>query len=224
MKTSKQLFTQITSQGQLEISLKELDIPTPKPHEVIVRIEAAPINPSDMWPMFGPANLIEASYDAANKVMTAPVHKGLLPRIKSRLDQVLPIGNEGAGTVVATGDHPAAKALLGKTVGVLSGAVYSEYCCVAMQACIVHNEGTSAKEAASSFVNPLTALGMVETMRLEGHSGLVHTAAASALGQMLNKICLAENVPLVNVVRNQQQTYILELLLKMMRLMNTAHG
>ena len=210
MNKSKQLFTLITSAGQLEMSLKELDVPTPKAHEVIVRIEAAPINPSDMWPMFGPANLAEASYDADKKMMTAPVHKGMLPRIKSRLDQKLPIGNEGAGTVVATGDHPAAKALMGKTVGVLSGAVYSEYCCVPMQACIVHNEGTTAKQAASSFVNPLTALGMVETMRMEGHSGLVHTAAASALGQMLNKICLAENVPLVNIVRNQQQTDILK--------------
>ena len=208
--TSKQLFTEITSDGQLNISLVERDVPTPKSHEVIVRIEAAPINPSDMWPMFGPANLAEASYDADNKVMSAPVHKGILPRIKSRLDLVLPIGNEGAGVVVATGDHPAAQALMGKTVGVLSGAVYSEYCCVPMQACIVHNEGTTAKDAASSFVNPLTALGMVETMRMEGHSGLVHTAAASALGQMLNKICLAEDVPLVNVVRNQQQTDILK--------------
>ena len=154
MKTSKQHFTQITSDGQLRISLIERDVPTPKAHEVIVRIEAAPINPSDMWPMFGPANLAEASYDIDKKVMTAPVHKGILPRIKSRLDQVLPIGNEGAGVVVAAGEHPAAQALLGKTVGVLSGAVYSEYCCVPMQACIVHNEGTTKKNAASSFVNP----------------------------------------------------------------------
>jgi NADPH:quinone reductase-like Zn-dependent oxidoreductase len=210
MNTSKQLFTLITSEGQLEMPLKEVDVPKPKPHEVIVRIQAAPINPSDMWPMFGPANLAEAEYDPAKKVMTAPVFKGMLPRIKSRLDQVLPIGNEGAGTVVAAGDSPQAQALMGKTVGVLSGATYTEYCCVPIQACIVHNECTTAKQAASSFVNPLTALGMVETMRSEGHSGLVHTAAASALGQMLNKICLAEDVPLVNVVRNQQQTDILK--------------
>ncbi|WP_299073589.1 zinc-binding dehydrogenase [uncultured Paraglaciecola sp.] len=210
MNQTKQLFTEITSQGQLKISLQEHDMPTPKAHEVIVRIEAAPINPSDMWPMFGPADLTEASYDAANKMLTAPVHKGLLPRIKSRLDQVLPIGNEGAGVVVAAGDHPGAQALIGKTVGVLSGAIYSEYACLPMQACIVHNEGTTAKQAASSFVNPLTALGMVETMRMEGHTALVHTAAASALGQMLNKICLAEDVPLVNIVRNQQQTDILK--------------
>lgn len=210
MKTSKQLFTEITSQGKLEISLKELDVPTPKAHEVVVRIEATPINPSDMWPMFGPANLEEMQYDAQKKSLSAPVHQSMLMRIKSRLDQVLPIGNEGAGTVVAAGDHPAAQALLGKTVGVLSGATYSEYCCVPFQACLLHNEGTTARQAASSFVNPLTALGMVETMRMEGHTALVHTAAASSLGIMLNKICIAEGVQLVNVVRKQEQVDILE--------------
>jgi NADPH:quinone reductase-like Zn-dependent oxidoreductase len=210
MDTSKQLFTNITSEGQLEISLREVAVPAPKSHEVIVRIDAAPINPSDMWPMFGPANLAEAKLDSDNHLLTAPVHKGMLPRIASRLDMVLPIGNEGAGTVVAAGDSAAAQALMGKTVGVLSGATYAQYCCVPAQACIAHNEGTSAREAASSFVNPLTALGMVETMRLEGHTALVHTAAASSLGQMLNKICIAENVPLVNIVRSQQQVDILK--------------
>jgi NADPH:quinone reductase-like Zn-dependent oxidoreductase len=208
MKTSKQLFTLITSDGQLEMSLREVDVPALKPHEVLVRIEAAPINPSDMWPMFGPANLEAASFDESKKVLSAPIYPGMLSRIKSRLDQVLPIGNEGAGTVVAAGES--AQALMGKTVGVLSGACYAEYCCVPMQACIVHHDGTSAKDAASSFVNPLTALGMVETMRMEGHSALVHTAAASSLGQMLNKICLAQNVSLVNIVRNQQQVDILK--------------
>lgn len=210
MTTSKQLFTNITSGGELEFSLLEKPVPTPKPHEVVVRIEAAPINPSDMWPMFGPADLREGKFDADKKVLTAPVHKGMLPRIKSRLDQVLPVGNEGAGTVVAAGDSPAAQALMGKTVGVLSGATYSEYCCVPVQACILHNEGTTARQAASSFVNPLTALGMVETMRMEGHTALVHTAAASSLGIMLNKICLAEDVALVNIVRKQEQVDMLK--------------
>jgi NADPH:quinone reductase-like Zn-dependent oxidoreductase len=190
--------------------LQEKPMPTPKAHEVVVKIEAAPINPSDMWPMFGPANLAEASLDSASKTLKAPLHRGMVSRIKSRLDQTLPIGNEGAGVVVAAGEHPAAQAMLGKTVGVLSGATYATYCCVPIQMCIVHNEGTTAKQAASSFVNPLTALGMVETMRMEGHSALVHTAAASALGQMLNKICIAENVPLVNIVRNQAQADILK--------------
>ena len=210
MTISKQLFTLISTDGQLEISLKDIDLPTPKSHEVIVRIEAAPINPSDMWPMFGPANLAEAELSADKKSFTAPVHPSILPRIKSRLDQVLPIGNEGAGTVVAAGDSEEAQTLMGKTVAILTGGTYAQYCCVPAQACIVHNEGTSAIDAASSFVNPLTALGMVETMRMEGHTALVHTAAASSLGQMLNKVCLDQDISLVNIVRNQQQVDILK--------------
>lgn len=210
MQTSKQLFTLITASGQLEMSQREVSVPAPKPHEVIVRIEAAPINPSDMWPMFGPANLAEAKFDKTEMKLSAPLYPGMLSRVASRIDQILPIGNEGAGKVVAAGEHPAAQALIGKTVAILSGATYAEYCCVPMQACIVHHEKTSAKDAASSFVNPLTALGMVETMRMEGHSALVHTAAASALGQMLNKICVAQGVNVVNIVRNQQQAGILK--------------
>ena len=206
---SKQLFTNVTSDGQLEISLNTVEIPQPKPHQVVVKIEASPINPSDMWPMFGPADLRHASLDVDAMKLTAPVHKGFLPRIKSRLDMALPIGNEGAGTVVAAGESEAAQALLGKTVAVLSGACFAEYSCVPVQACMLHNDGTTAKQAASSFVNPLTALGMVETMRMEGHKALVHTAAASNLGIMLNKICIAEGVPLVNIVRKQEHADML---------------
>ena len=212
MQRSNQLFSTISSDGQLEFSLLEVDVPKPKPHEVIVRVEAAPINPSDMWPMFGPANLSDAKleYSDTKKVLSAPLYPGMAARVGSRLDQVLPVGNEGAGTVVAAGDSDAAQALMGKTVAILSGATYAEYCCVPVQACMAHNQGTTAAQAASSFVNPLTALGMVDTMRMEGHSAIVHTAAASGLGQMLNKICLAEGVPLVNIVRKQEQVDILK--------------
>lgn len=210
MTTSNQLFTNITSDAQLQVTLQETEVPEPKPHEVIVKMEAAPINPSDMWPMFGPADLSAAQLNHDKSILSAPVHKGMLPRIKSRLDQVLPIGNEGAGKVIAAGDSPEAQALIGKTVAVLTGATYSQLCCVPIQACLVHNEGTTAQQAASSFVNPLTALSMVETMRMEGHSAIIHTAAASSLGQMLNKICLQEDIPLINVVRKQEQADILK--------------
>ena len=211
MQRNNQLFSNISSDGQLEFSLREVNTPTPKAHEVVVRVEAAPINPSDMWPMFGPANLAEATleYSDDKKIMSAPLFPGMASRVSSRLDQVLPVGNEGAGTVVAAGESDAAQALMGKTVAVLSGATYAEYCCVPVQACMAHNDGTTAAQAASSFVNPLTALGMVDTMRMEGHTALVHTAAASGLGQMLNKICIAEDVPLVNIVRSQEQVDIL---------------
>ncbi|WP_394221307.1 zinc-binding dehydrogenase [Alteromonas gracilis] len=210
MNKSNQLFTLITSEGELQVSLKEVDVPEPKPHEVIVRMEASPINPSDMWPMFGPASLDKATYDADQRALVAPVHKPLLNRIKSRLDQTLPIGNEGAGTVVAAGDSKEAQALMGKTVSILTGASYTEFACVPVQACLPHMDSTTPQQAASSFVNPLTALGMVETMRMEGHKALVHTAAASNLGQMLNKICLEEGVELVNIVRSQKQVDILK--------------
>lgn len=210
MNNSKQLFTHISPDGTLTLSLKEVAAPKPKAHEVVVKIEAAPINPSDMFPMFGPANLAKASFNADKNELTAPIYDGTLSRIKSRVDQILPIGNEGAGTVVDAGDSPQAQALMGKVVGVLSGATYSEYCCVPAQACIVHNEGTTPKQAASSFVNPLTALSMVETMRREGHTALVHTAAASSLGIMLNKVCLSENIDIVNIVRKQEQVDLLE--------------
>lgn len=210
MLISKQLFTCISEDGKLEIKLKDVDVPEPKAHEVVIRIEAAPINPSDMWPMFGPANLVEASLSDDQKSLTAPVHPSVLPHLKSRLGQVLPIGNEGAGTVVAAGKGEAAQSLIGKTVAILTGGTYAQYCCVPAQACIVHDDNTTAIDAASSFVNPLTALGMVETMRMEGHTALVHTAAASSLGQMLNKICLAQGVPLVNIVRSQKQVDILK--------------
>lgn len=208
MTQSKQLFTHISRAGQLSFSLTKVEVPEPKSHEVIVRIEAAPINPSDMWPMFGPSDLGAAVLDGAT--LTAPLFPGTVSRVSSRLDQTLPVGNEGAGTVVAAGESSEAQALMGKTVAVLCGAAYTQYCCVPVQACLSHNEGTTAKQAASSFVNPLTALGMVDTMRMEGHSALIHTAAASNLGQMLNKICIAENVPLINVVRKDSQVALLK--------------
>ena len=154
MNKSKQLFTLIKSEGELEVSIKEVDVSEPKPHEVIVRMEASPINPSDMWPMFGPASLDKATFDASKNALVAPVHKSMLMRIKSRVDQTLPIGNEGAGTVVGAGDSPEAQALMGKTVSILTGAAYTEYACVPAQACLPHMESTTAQQAASSFVNP----------------------------------------------------------------------
>lgn len=142
-------------------------------------------------------------------VVTAPLPPGALAQLSVRVGQALPVGNEGAGTVVAAGESAAAQALLGKTVGIAGGAMYSQYRVVKAVGCLVLPEGATAKDGASSFVNPLTALGMVETMRREGHSGLVHTAAASNLGQMLAKICLADGVPLVNIVRKAEQEEIL---------------
>lgn len=211
MEKSLQLLSKITKSGQLEISLVKVDVPIPGPGEVLVRMEAAPINPSDMGPLLGPADITAARLQSTEglQVLTAPVPQARLAGVATRLDQQLPVGNEGAGTVVAAGSDPAAQALIGKTVGVLCGTSYAQYCRVPLASCLVLNEGTTAAEAASCFVNPLTALGMVETMKLENHVGLVHTVAASNLGQMLIRLCLADKVPLVNIVRRQEQVQLL---------------
>ncbi len=210
MTTSKQLFSTVSSDGQLTVELKQVEVPTPNEHEVIVKVELAPINPSDMWPMFSLADLTQAEFNADEKKLTAPIFPGMTRAVHTRLDQACPIGNEGAGIVVAAGDSPAAQALMGKRVAVLSGAVFSEYTCAPANMCLPHAESTTAEQACSSFVNPLTALSMIETMRAEGHKAIVHTAAASNLGQMLNRICIADGVDLVNIVRKPEQEAILK--------------
>jgi len=212
MTRSRQLFSTVTTEGQLTVELKHVDLPEPKAHEVIVKIELAPINPSDMWPMFSLADLSQAelTFNDEEKKLSAPIFPGMTKAVRTRLDQACPVGNEAAGIVVAAGDSDAAQALMGKRVAVLSGSTFAEYTCAAAQMCLPHAESTTAQQAASSFVNPLTALCMIETMRNEGHKAIVHTAAASNLGQMLNRICIADGVDLVNIVRKPEQEKILK--------------
>ena len=207
-----QLQSTVKKDGTLELALASVPTPEPKPDEVVVRVEASPINPSDMGLLFGLADMstARASGTAADPVVTAKVPDGLMRAMAARVDQALPVGNEGAGVVVSAGSSEAAQALMGKTVGILGGAMYSQYRCIAAGQCLVLPEGTTAAEGASCFVNPLTVLGMVETMRLEGHTALVHTAAASNLGQMLVKVCLQDKVDLVNIVRRQEQADLLK--------------
>ena len=191
----------------IELSLENVPVPELSAEEVLVRVEAAPINPSDLGVLFGPADVSSARRVGAK--LEAPVPEKLRSMLKSRLNIAIPCGNEGAGVVVRAGASPGAQALLGKTVGLVGGAMYSQYRKVKAAACLVFPDGTPASQCASWFVNPMTALGMVETMRREGHTALVHTAAASNLGQMLNKICLADKVELVNIVRKEEHVEIL---------------
>ena len=206
-----QLRSLITKSGELELSLAVVETPRPAEDEVVVRVEATPINPSDLGLLLGPADLSTAKTSCANDrpVVTAKVPAAALKGIAGRLDQSLPVGNEGAGVVVATGAGSAAKALMGKTVAILGGAMYAQYRCLKAADCLALPDGTKPAEGASCFVNPLTSLGMVETMRREGHKALVHTAAASNLGQMLNKICQKDGIALVNVVRSAEQEKLL---------------
>lgn len=210
--TALELRSLVTEDGTLELSLREVAVPTPAHDEVVVRVEASPINPSDLGlliPSAADMSAATATGTPDRPVVTAPLREGALAGLAARVGISLPVGNEGAGTVVAAGDSATAQALLGKTVGIAGGAMYAQYRVVKAGACLVLPEGATARDGASSFVNPLTALGMVETMRREGHSALVHTAAASNLGQMLLKVCLADGVPLVNIVRKAEQEEIL---------------
>jgi NADPH2:quinone reductase len=206
-KTGLQLRSLITSAGELELALETVETPQPAADEVLVRVEASPINPSDLGLLLGPADL--STLDARGGKVTAKVSERFLPALKARLDQSLPVGNEGAGVVVAAGADPTAQALMGRTVAVLGGAMYAQYRIAKAADVLPLPAGVTPREGASCFVNPLTALGVVETMRREGHKALVHTAAASNLGQMLNKICLADGVSLVNIVRSAAQAKLL---------------
>jgi NADPH:quinone reductase-like Zn-dependent oxidoreductase len=210
-KTGLQLRSLIKKSGELEISL--VDVPTPEPaaDEVVVRVEAAPINPSDLGLLVGAADMSTAKASGGKDapVITAKVPESAMRAMAGRLDESMPVGNEGAGVVIKTGSSDAAKALMGKTVAMIGGAMYAQYRTLKVRECLPLPAGTTPAEGASCFVNPLTALGMTETMRREGHKALVHTAAASSLGQMLNKICIKDGIPLVNIVRSKEQADIL---------------
>jgi NADPH:quinone reductase len=206
-----ELRSLVTSHGTLELSLHDVPVPSPAGDEVLVRVEASPINPSDLGVLIAGADMSTATIAGTPErpVVTATLREAALEGLSARVDKPLPVGNEGAGTVVAAGSSPAAQALVGKSVGIAGGGMYTQYRAVDAFACLVLPEGTTPKDGASSFVNPLTALGMLETMRREGHSALVHTAAASNLGQMLVKLCIKDGVPLVNIVRKPDQEELL---------------
>jgi NADPH2:quinone reductase len=206
-----QLRSTVKADGLVELSLARVPTPMPEEGEVLVRVEATPINPSDLGLLLGGADpaAFETVGSGENAVARARLSPEVLRMMGARVGHALPVGNEGAGIVIAAGSSPAAQALLGKTVAILGGATYAEHRCLPAAACLVLPEGVTPAQGASCFVNPLTALGMVETMRLEGHTALVHTAAASNLGQMLLKLCTKDGVGLVNVVRKPEQVELL---------------
>ncbi len=210
--TYLQMLSTVTETGELRLELKEQETPKPNADQVLVRIEATPINPSDLGVMFGFTDMSAATSTGTggDTVLTAPVSEQGMRVMKARVGQALAVGNEGAGTVVATGDSDAAKSLDGKIVAIAGGQMYGQYRCIEAASCLPLLEGHTAKDGASSFVNPMTVLSMVETMRMENHTALVHTAAASNLGQMLNRICQAEGIDLVNIVRKEEQVALLK--------------
>jgi NADPH2:quinone reductase len=210
-RTGLQLRSLVKSTGELELSLTDVPTPRPAANEVVVRIEAAPINPSDLGLLLAGADITRAAQRGTKDqpVTAVPIPDGVLNSMSARFDQSMPVGNEGAGVVIEAGSSAAAQALLGKTVAALGGAMYSQYRCVTLDQILLLPEGATPADGASSFINPLTALCMIETLRSEGHTALVHTAAASNLGQMLQRICTQEGIALVNIVRSQSQVDLL---------------
>jgi NADPH:quinone reductase-like Zn-dependent oxidoreductase len=206
-----QMRSLVTAAQTVEVSLAEVDVPAPGPDQVVVRVEAAPVNPSDLGLMFAGADLTQATAGGTPErpVVSAPLSAAAARAAAARAGESMPVGNEGAGTVVAAGASDAPQALLGKLVAAAGGAMYAQYRNVDASACLELPDGTRAADGASSFVNPMTVLGMIETMRAEGHTALAHTAAASNLGQMLNRLCIAEQIPLVNIVRSAEQAELL---------------
>ena len=210
-KYSKEIRSTVTSDGNVELSIVKVDTPTPTDDEVLIKILASPINPSDLALLTtfgGDLSNINISGSGDDTVASIKVHPAVMRSMKSRIDKSMPAGNEGAGVVVDAGVN--AKDLIGKTVSLAGGSMYAQYKCAPAINCLVMEDGTSPTEAASSFVNPLTALSFVETMKMENHSAIVHTAAASNLGQMLVKICQSDGIPLVNIVRKEEQVEILK--------------
>ena len=210
-KQSKEIRSTVTSDGTVELSIVKVDLPTPANDEVLIEILAAPINPSDLALLTtfgGDLSNISISGSGDDTVASMKVHPAVMRSMKSRLDKPMPAGNEGAGVVVDAGLN--VKGLIGKTVGLAGGSMYAQYKCAPAINCLILEDGTTPVEAASSFVNPLTALSFVETMKMENHSAIVHTAAASNLGQMLIKICQSDGIPLVNIVRKNEQVEILK--------------
>jgi len=204
--TGRELRSKIDEDGKLVISLDEIVIDDPADDEIIVRVEAAPINPSDLGGLLGPADrsTLERTHDGG---LAFTVPRNRMASQSGRIGQSLPIGNEGAGTVVATGRNVAA--FEGKRVGMIGGAMFADYRRIKARDVIPLPEGASSRDGAAMFVNPLTAQGFIETAKSEGHSAIIHTAAASNLGQMLQKLCLADGIPLVNVVRSAHQVEVL---------------
>jgi NADPH:quinone reductase-like Zn-dependent oxidoreductase len=206
--TGKQLTSTLAADGTLTNAIVETTFPDPGGRQVLVKMAAAPINPSDLGLLFASADVERAQFSPGKVVAQMP--EAMTRASAARHGMAMPAGNEGSGTVVATGDDPAAQALMGKRVACVPGAAYAEYAVCDANLCMELPADVTFEQAASSFVNPMTALGFVETMRAEGFTGIVHAAAASNLGQMLVRICAEDGVPLVNIVRSQAQVDLLK--------------
>ena len=202
----------VNERGELDLSLARQPMPEPTADEVLVKVLATPINPSDLFLLLAGADLTAATASSRDDLptITAPILPDVMNGLAGRVGQAMPVGNEGSGIVVKAGESPEAQALLGMTVALLGRGMYTQHICVPANICMPLPEGTNPHDGASCFVNPLTALGFVETTKRDGHKAIIHTAAASNLGQMLNRICIADGIPLINIVRKPEQVALLK--------------
>jgi NADPH:quinone reductase-like Zn-dependent oxidoreductase len=205
MTTGKQLFSTLAD-GKLTVEVVDTEFADPTGNQVLVQMEAAPINPSDLAILTSAADLENAEYSDGKFIADMP--EPFYSAQKGRHGLRMPAGNEGAGTVVAAGEGEMAQALMGQRVACVPGNAYSQYCIADAAMCLPLGD-ISSEEGASAFVNPMTALGFVETARMEEQGAIIHTAAASNLGQMLIKICQEDDIPLVNIVRKAEHVDML---------------
>ena len=203
------LTSTVFQEGKLRLALEQQTLDDPGAGEIVVRVEAAPMNPSDLGLLLGPADLatLRTAGTPDLPALDFDIPPERLAAVAARFGQALAVGNEGAGTVLAAGED--FKHLIGTRVGMFGGGMFADVRKLAGADVLPLPAGASAAEGAAMFVNPLTALGFVETARREGHTAIIHTAAASNLGQMLQKICLKDGVPLVNIVRSAEQEQLL---------------
>src|SRR5215207_7112505 len=157
-KNGLQLRSLLKKSGELEISLVSVPTPEPADDEIVVRVEASPINPSDLGLLVGAADMATAKVSGTkdSPVVTAKVAEAAMKAMAGRLDESMPVGNEGAGVVVKTGSSDAAKALMGKTVAMIGGAMYAQYRTMRAKEVLPLPDGTTPAEGASCFVHPLT--------------------------------------------------------------------
>lgn len=170
--------------------LQILERPVPKPRrgQVLVKIAAAPCNPSDLL-------LLQGKYGTLKTLPTVP-------------------GWEGAGTVVAAGGGLLARWLMAKRVACAvrsdRDGTWAEYVVANADNCIPLKANLPVDQAASLIINPLTAVGMLETARRAGHRAAVHTAGASQLGRMMIALASDMKYPLINIVRRDAQVQLLK--------------
>ncbi|MGV8955730.1 MAG: zinc-binding dehydrogenase [Cypionkella sp.] len=207
--TGRALRSTVLEDGTLKLSLEPLVIGDLAADEIVVRVEAAPINPSDLGLLLGPADVssmrVAGGSDRPELVFDIP--EARRAGLAVRIGKSLAVGNEGAGTVEAAGSDSAD--WIGRRVGLIGGGMYADLRKIKCRDALALPDGVTSAQGAALTVNPMTALGFVETARAKGHSAIVHTAAASSLGQMLQRICASDGMGLVNVVRSEEQVAIM---------------